>query len=42
MILLRKQFEEIPLRVEYSLTERSKGLWEVFEAIEKWSTNVDK
>ena len=41
-LVVRKQFEEIPLRVEYSLTERSKGLWEVFEAIEKWSTNVDK
>jgi len=41
-LVVRKQFEEIPLRVEYSLTKRSKGLWEVFEAIEKWSTIVDK
>ena len=36
-LIIRKQFEEIPPRVEYSLTERAKGLNDVFEAIEKWS-----
>jgi DNA-binding HxlR family transcriptional regulator len=41
-LLIRKQFEEIPPRVEYSLTKKSNGLDEVFLAIEKWSTTVDK
>jgi len=41
-LALIKQFEEIPLRMEYALTDRSKGLWEVFEALEKWSTIVAK
>ena len=36
-LIIRKQFEEIPPRVEYSLKERAKGLNDVFEAIEKWS-----
>jgi len=36
-LIIRKQFQEIPPRVEYSLTERAKGLNDVFEAIEKWS-----
>ena len=31
-LLTRKQYEEIPPRVEYSLTEKSKGLCEVFQA----------
>lgn len=41
-LLIRKQFEEIPPRVEYSLTKKSNGLDEVFLAIEKWSTTMDK
>ena len=41
-LIIRKQFEEIPPRVEYSLTERAKGLNDVFEAIEKWSATTDK
>ena len=41
-LVVRKQFEEIPLKMEYALNERSKGLWEVFKAIEKWSIIVDK
>jgi len=41
-LLTRKQYEEIPPRVEYSLTEKSKGLCEVFQAIEKWSNLADK
>ena len=41
-LLTRKQYEEIPPRVEYSLTEKSKGLCEVFHAIEKWSNLADK
>jgi hypothetical protein len=38
----RKQFEEIPLRVEYSVTEKSKNLCKVFTAIEKWSSIENK
>lgn len=41
-LALIKQFEEIPLRMEYALTDRSKGLWEVFESLEKSSTIVAK
>lgn len=41
-LIIRKQFEEIPPRVEYSLTERAKGLNDVFEAIEKWSATTGK
>jgi DNA-binding HxlR family transcriptional regulator len=37
-LITRRQFEEVPLRVEYSLTEKAKALNDVFEAIEKWST----
>lgn len=41
-LLTRKQYEEIPLRVEYSLSEKSKGLCEVFHALEKWSNLSEK
>ena len=41
-LLIRKQYYEIPPRVEYSLTEKSKGLCEVFHAIEKWSNLSEK
>jgi DNA-binding HxlR family transcriptional regulator len=41
-LLIRKQYEEIPPRVEYSLTEKSKGLCDVFHAIEKWSNLSEK
>jgi DNA-binding HxlR family transcriptional regulator len=41
-LIIRKQFKEIPPRVEYSLTKKAKGLIDVFEAIEKWSTTSDK
>ena len=41
-MLRRVRDEEIPPRVEYSLTEKSKGLCEVFHAIEKWSNLTDK
>jgi DNA-binding HxlR family transcriptional regulator len=41
-LIIRKQFEEIPPRVEYSLTDKANGLHEVFEAIGKWSNTVDK
>ena len=41
-LIVRRQYEEIPPRVEYSLTKKSKGLCEVFQAIDKWSLIEDK
>jgi len=41
-LIVRRQYEEIPLRVEYSLTKKSKGLCDVFQAIDKWSLIEDK
>jgi len=39
-LITRRQFEEVPLRVEYSLTEKANQLKYVFEAIEKWSKST--
>ena len=41
-LIVRRQYEEIPLRVEYSLTKKSKGLCDVFQAIDKGSLIEDK
>lgn len=35
-LVLRTQFNEMPLRVEYSLTEKGKELLPVFYAISQW------
>ena len=35
-IIRREQFNEIPPRVEYSLTEKGKGLLPVFTELAKW------
>jgi DNA-binding HxlR family transcriptional regulator len=35
-LIIRKQFKEIPPRVEYSLTEKSKSLEVVFKEIANW------
>ena len=35
-LVLRTQFNEMPLRVEYSLTEKGKELFPVFYAISQW------
>lgn len=35
-IVHREQFNEIPLHVEYSLTEKGKALLPVFFEISKW------
>jgi len=37
-LVLRVQFNEIPPRVEYSLSESGKAVVPVFEAIGAWST----
>lgn len=36
-LVKRHQYEEIPVRVEYSLTDKCNLLFPAFEAIEKWS-----
>ncbi len=38
----RKQYNEIPVRVEYSLTSKCNLLFPAFEAIEKWSRDMLK
>lgn len=38
-IILREQFNEIPLRVEYSLTEKGFELGEMFLDLDKWAKN---
>jgi len=35
-IIRRKVFAEIPLRVEYSLTEKGKSLSKIFKEMERW------
>jgi DNA-binding HxlR family transcriptional regulator len=39
-LIHRKVFNEIPIRVEYSLTKRSKGLEDIFERIAIWAKNL--
>ncbi|ACU57752.1 winged helix-turn-helix transcriptional regulator [Chitinophaga pinensis] len=35
-LVIRKQYQEIPPRVEYSLTDKSKSLTSVFKEIADW------
>jgi|TARA_B110000503_G_scaffold85096_1_gene129433 DNA-binding HxlR family transcriptional regulator len=35
-LIKRKQYQQIPPKVEYSLTEKSKSLCAVFNTIEEW------
>ena len=39
-VIERKVFAEVPLRVEYSLTEFGKTLMPVLESIAKWGRNL--
>ena len=41
-LIERHQYEEIPVRVEYSLTKKCDLLFPAFEAIEKWSISMLK
>lgn len=41
-IVARKQFNEIPPRVEYSLTEKGKALLPAFAELAKWGENYLK
>jgi DNA-binding HxlR family transcriptional regulator len=40
-IVNRKQFNEIPPRVEYSLTEKGKELEDIFERLAKWALDLN-
>ena len=37
-IVVRKQYEEIPPRVEYSLTERGRELWPILHRLAHWAS----
>ena len=40
-VIIRKQFEEIPPRVEYSLTERGRELWPILHRLIHWARNEE-
>lgn len=37
-IVERKQFNEVPLRVEYSLTEAGKAMLHIYYELTKWGS----
>ncbi|MFO8019001.1 MAG: helix-turn-helix domain-containing protein [Promethearchaeia archaeon] len=39
-LIKRKQFNEIPPRVEYSLTDQGKDLEDIFERLANWALNL--
>lgn len=41
-LITRKQYNEMPIRVEYSLTPAGKELLEVFNQLSKWATKYSK
>ncbi|MBQ3577213.1 MAG: helix-turn-helix transcriptional regulator [Firmicutes bacterium] len=40
-VIIRKQFEEIPPRVEYSLTDRGRELWPILHRLIHWARNEE-
>ena len=38
-IVTRKQYEEIPPRVEYTLTDRGRELWPILHSLALWAAN---
>ena len=36
-MVTRKQYEEMPVRVEYSLTEKGKSLWPIIHRLGHWA-----
>lgn len=41
-IVERKQYNEVPPRVEYSLTDLGKGIYPVLDSLEKWGESLYK
>lgn len=39
-LVTRIQYAEMPVRVEYSLTERSRELWPILHRLAHWSTGT--
>lgn len=37
-VVVRKQYEEIPPRVEYSLTDHGRALWPILHRLAHWAT----
>lgn len=40
-IVTRKQYEEIPPRVEYSLTEHGRELWPILHRLSHWASGEE-
>ena len=36
-LVTRKQYEEMPVRVEYSLTEKGRSLWPIIHRLGHWA-----
>ena len=39
-LVARKQYNEMPVRVEYSLTDRGRELWPILHRIAHWSAGI--
>ena len=40
-LINRKQYEEIPPRVEYSLTDHGRELWPILHRLAHWARNEE-
>ena len=40
-IVMRRQYEEIPPRVEYSLSDRGRELWPILHSLAHWATGEE-
>ena len=40
-LVIRKQYDEMPVRVEYSLTEKGKSLWPIIHRLGHWAKGED-
>ena len=41
-IVERRQYEEIPPRVEYTLTEHGRGLWPILHRLAHWASGEEE
>ncbi len=39
-LVTRKQYPQMPVRVEYSVTERAKALWPILHRLSHWAAGV--
>lgn len=40
-LVVRRQYEEMPVRVEYSLTDRGRQLWPILHRLGHWARNEE-